>query len=981
MRALSYLPILAALLCAGTGAVRADEPLRVGLEGRWQVTEEGGKDVTGALPATVPGCVHTDLLAAGKLPDLFYRDNESKVQWVSAATWVYTGKFDAPAELLSHDHVELSCDGLDTLATIRINGKEIGTADNMFRPWKFDVRGVLKHTGNTIEIAFAPPGPFLKAHENDPAYPGLGANKTAMLRKEPCNFGWDWGPKLTTCGIWKKIGLVGWNEARLSDVLIHQDLHAADHAFLDIDIAAQTDGKVGLKSETTVTFNGSVVGHAVQPLRQADGVGRTTIRIENPQRWWPAGMGAQNLYQVKVALRGGDGNVLDETTRQIGLRTIELIPKTDTQPLGISVNGRPFFAKGANWIPPDVFASRVTPDVLSRYMHDAVRANMNILRFWGGGYYEEDGLYDLCDKLGILVWLDFKFASSSYPSYDPAFRANVDEEIAENVRRLRDHPSIAVWCGNNEVKLSYFVADRGGFGKVSYDDYDWFFTDFIGGELHQIAPQAVFTPGSPEAGDQHFWGVWHGNQPYEAYEQQHGLMTEFGFQSFPEPRTMDGFTTPDDRKSVTTPVMSAHQKSGGAKGNEKIVRMIPLYFHPPRDFDSTMWLSQISQAYGITRAVEFWRRDWPNSTGSIIWQYNDCWLGPTWSMVDYLGHWKALMYRVRDAYAPLLVSAVPDADGTTKVYVSSDRMDACDADVTWWLTDASGKQVSDDTLRLHVPAGTSNTVAATLSLKDQISQHGADNLILWLELSQNGQPVSKNMVTFVKPKFLKLVDPEIQAGTNGGGDTYQVTLNAQHAALWTWLDVQDADATYSDNFVDLRPGDPVTIQVKLARPLTADEFGRRLRVRSLFDTYDPNAPAPIAVQAPDGTLTAPASLADLTGTTAGLDNNSPPNVAGWEDKGDVVAWRIHVDKPGTYSVATMTSCPNGEEGSTYTVSVGDQSVPGTVAATGSFDKYQNTTLGTVQIPQAGDTTLVVRATSKPHRFVMNLKSVTLTAGS
>ncbi len=911
-----------------------------------------------------------------KSPIRSNRDNESKLQWISTATWVYARKFTVPPEILNLDHLKLRCEGLDTVATVNVNGKDLAHTDNMFRTWEFDVRGLLSAGDNTIRITFTPAADYMKAHASDPAFPGLGVTKTGAIRKEACNFGWDWGPKLTTAGIWKSIAVVGWNEARLSGVLINQDLKDKDHAYLDIDVAAETDGAVPLATETTVKFHDAVIASVTQPLRQQDGVGRTTVKIDNPQRWWPNGMGPQNLYTVETVLKDGSGQVLDQTTKRIGLRTVEWLAKTDSRPLGLSVNGHPFFAKGVNWIPPTVFAPQVTPELLRKYMADAASVNVNTIRLWGGGYYEEDALYDLCDELGILLWVDFKFASSAYPAHDPAFVENVRAEERDNVLRLRHHPSIAVWCGNNEVRLSYFAKDRGGDGVMSFTDYDHLYHDIIGGDLKDLSPQAVYTPGSPEAGDDHYWGVWHGNQPFEAYEELEGFMSEYGFESFPSPRTVDSFTVPADRESVDTEVMQAHQKSGKLH-NEKITRMISTYFHPGKDFDAMLWLSQITQSYGIVRGIEHWRRDWPNSTGSIIWQYNDCWPGATWAIVDSFGRWKTLMYQVRHAYAPLLVSAEADPDGAAKVSVSSDRMDPCQPTLRWSLTRADGTELLHGTQTVEVPSGTCNVTVATLSFKEQMAKEGAGNVLLWLALSDQGKVVSENLKLFTKPKFVQLADPAIKADVTESSEGFTVKLAAQYPALWTWLELSDTDATFSDNFVHLAKEQPVEIEVKPAKGLSLEEFKKQLRVRSLYDTFDPNIPEPIVTQAADGTLFAPAAMADVVGSTAGLNDNKPNAVAGWESAKDSVVWRVRIDQPGRYSVTPEVACPAPDGGSDYTVTVGDQHVNGTVPNTKDWDDYRMTPLGNVEIAQAGEFTVTVKATKKPHKFVMNLRSLTL----
>ncbi len=413
----------------------------------------------------------------------------------------------------------------------------------------------------------------------------------AWVRKEPCNFGWDWGPVLITCGIWRDISLVEFDTARLQDIVIFQDHPASGKVRLRVEVKAETTRGTPLKANLTVNLNGQSVAHARADL--SDGSAQASFDIPAPQLWWPAGMGGQPLYEVGVELADGAGAVLDRSARRIGLRTLTLREGDAENSLQFEVNGIPFFAKGANWIPADAFANRVTPKILRRYVADAAAVNMNMLRFWGGGYYEDDALFDACDELGVCVWLDFKFACSSYPAFDDEFRQNVEHEAQDQLRRLRHHPCIAVWCGNNEISL--MTKDEWSDQSMGRADYNRLFKELLGGQVRVLAPQANYVSGSPDCGDVHYWQVWHGGKPFSAYLTQTGFMSEFGFQSFPEPKTVDAYTAPEDRVSVMTPVMQWHQRSGG-NGNERIKDTTLHYFNSPKDFESALWLSQILQA-------------------------------------------------------------------------------------------------------------------------------------------------------------------------------------------------------------------------------------------------------------------------------------------------------------------------------------------------------------------------------------------------
>jgi beta-mannosidase len=438
---------------------------------------------------------------------------------------------------------------------------------------------------------------------------------------------------LVTCGIWRNIQLLAFNQARLDEVSILQH-HTEGAVALEIHVAAEVAHPgTALRAAITLSHQGRMLSSKKVSLE--DGNATAELRVRDPKLWWPAGMGQQPLYEVSVKLLNEKGRTLDHTSRRIGLRTIKLLEPDKENPLRFEANGVTFFAKGANWIPADAFANRVTPEILRRYVEDAVAVNMNTLRFWGGGYYEEEALFNACDELGICVWLDFKFGCSSYPAFDDAFMHSVRQEARDNVRRLRHHPCIAVWCGNNEIGL--MVKDEWSDSSMGRADYDKLFKKLLGDQVKELAPQANYVSGSPDCGDTHYWQVWHGGKTFDAYRSFTGFPSEFGFQSFPEPRTVRAYTAEADRTSVLTPVMEWHQRS--PKGNEKIRDMIPQYFNPPKDFDSTLWLSQIVQAYGIKIGAEYWRQTMPKSMACVYWQYNDCWPVASWSSVDYFGRW------------------------------------------------------------------------------------------------------------------------------------------------------------------------------------------------------------------------------------------------------------------------------------------------------------------------------------------------------
>ena len=815
---------------------------RLDLGGQWQVSEGETGDW---LPATVPGSVHTDLIAAKRIEDPFFRDNEVKLQWIGERTWNYQHAFTVPAEWKARETVMLRCEGLDTLATIRINGREIGKTDNMFRTWQFKANDFIQAGENRIEVRFDSVLPYIAEKERARPLPTWAHPGAAYIRKTPCNFGWDWGPTLLTCGIFRGISLMGYDTACLDNVLILQDHSRPGSVGLQVKTtAAPPTLAAPLKTRVTVTGpDGKTVASTEQTLAMGQSTGDLTI--SEPRLWWPSGMGSQPLYTVKTELFDPAGKLLDESTKRIGLRTMKAVQQSGDEPMHFEVNGVPFFAKGANCIPLDMFPNRVSKEAMRRHVEDAAAANMNSLRFWGGGCYEDDALFDACDELGICVWMDFKFSCGTYPAFDPAFLENVRQEARDNVQRLRHHPSIALWCGNNEIM--YFRGKEEWTGeKMGEADYYRLFRDTLGEVVKVHAPQCDYVTGSPDCGDVHYWGVWHEGKPFESYGDIHGFLSEFGCQSWPGPQTVTSFTTKEDRNDVYSPIMRLHGRSGrmylggkedGTIGTNKLMGLLRTYFNEPKDFESTLWLSQINQAYGIEYAANLWRREMPKSMGCVYWQYNDIWPGTSWASVDYFGRWKALHYRARHFYAPLLVSGVADsAKGTVGLWVTSDHMQPVSGELSWNVTDPSGRTLLAGTQQVTIPERRSQQVRE-LALSDLIQQHGAANLLVWVAFKTGGQTVSENLATFAKPKDLALLDPGLRTEVSGEGRKWTVTLHAKHPALWAWLEVTGAGARYSDNFIHLSNGGPATIVVSLDKEMSKDEFVRSLKARSLHDTF------------------------------------------------------------------------------------------------------------------------------------------------
>ena len=746
-----------------------------------------------------------------------------------------------------------SCEGLDTLATVTLNGKRVAKTDNQHRTYEFDVKRLLKAGRNTIEIRFDSAVSYVRRADKKRPMPNWGGGVVttgawAHLRKSACNFGWDWGPMLTTCGIWRDIYLAAFDTARLADVRIEQT-HARGGVTLDVAVASETVARkrAKLAANVVVTFGGRVVAEATAPIR--NGRAKLSLPIAKPKLWWPAGMGEQPLYDVTVDLVDADGGLVDSADRRIGLRELKLVQKTDRwgRSFHFEANGRPFFAKGANWIPADPFVTRVTEADYRRLLADSVAANMNMIRIWGGGIYEYDAFYDLCDEMGLVVFQDFMFACSGYPGFDEAFLDNVRAEVADNVRRLRHHPCIGLWCGNNEIEGG-LVGDEWSEAGMGWDDYKTIFDDAIPKVLRKLdsrdyIPGSPHTPGrnrkeyhDPTTGDAHLWMVWHGNEPFEWYHScVHRFVSEFGFQSFPEPRTVRAYTEAADR-NVTSPVMEHHQRSG--IGNSKIMTTMLQWFRLPKDFDATLRLSQIQQGLAIKTAVEHWRRHVPQAMGALYWQLNDCWPVASWASLDYFGRWKALHYAARRFYAPVLVSAVEkDETGLVDVHVTSELPKAASAKLVWRLTTVDGQELARDTRRVSCPEDASRRVER-IDLSDPLAKLGRENLLLWLELHLRSECVSDNLVMFAKPKRMDLPDPAIATTVKSlKGGCFEITLKAKRPALWAHLDSTGTEVLFGDNYFHLSPGRPRTVIASPVKPMTKDQLRRKLKVRSLVDTF------------------------------------------------------------------------------------------------------------------------------------------------
>ncbi|MEJ5223565.1 MAG: sugar-binding domain-containing protein, partial [Anaerolineales bacterium] len=675
------------------------------LDGAWQFRQAGTDEW---LPASVPGGVHTDLLSLGKIPDPFVGDNELGVMWVAESDWEYCRTFSVDSALLEQPNLHLVCDGLDTVADVYLNDVYLGYAENMFRRWVWDVKPHLKVGENEVRIYFTSPVRFVTEKQAQlPLTGGGDIPGGPHLRKAPSQWGWDWGPKLPPIGIWRGIRLEGF-AARLTDVHVRQRV-AGDRATISVgvEVSAPRGAEAEMTAEVTVTGPGGETFHTRETvLYPGEGLppfANLSLEIPHPQLWWPNGYGGQPLYTVAVRLMRGQA-VLDQRTYTVGLRTIELRQQPDQwgREFVFYVNGVRLFAKGSNWIPADSFPTRVTPARLEGLIRDAAAVHMNMLRVWGGGFYPDDVFFDLCDRYGLLVWHDFMFACGIYPA-DAGFFENVRAEVTENVRRIRHHACLALWCGNNEMEQGW--CDWGWnkpddpINQRLKEGYDRMFHHMLPELLKAEDPDRPYIPSSATSftpfddpngraqGDCHYWEVWHGRKPFTAYRETFPrFMSEFGFQSLPPLATIAAYAEPQDW-NMTSYIMEHHQRSW--VGNGLMLSQMTETFRMPRDFDALVYLSLVLQAEGIRYGVEHWRRNRNRVSGTLIWQLDDSWPVASWSSIDYFGRWKALHYAARRFYAPLLLS-VAEYGRTMKVHLTSDLTLPTDAVVRWRLETLDG---------------------------------------------------------------------------------------------------------------------------------------------------------------------------------------------------------------------------------------------------------------------------------------------------
>lgn len=813
-------------------------------------------------PATVPGVVHTDLMANGIIDDPFDGLNERGVQWIDKEDWVYEKDFEVDPDILAKEHIELVFDGLDTYADVYLNDKPVLAADNMFRTWRADVRDFLHQGRNTIRVLFRSPIatdmpkweklPHQYRASNDQSENGgvLDRKLSVFARKAGYHYGWDWGPRLVTSGIWRDVYLDGWDGARILDVYVRQHDVSARKASVSnvVDIEADRDMKnvvVSVADKST----GKVLGRRVCDLSRGHNRVSVDFVVKNPRLWWCHNLGKPELYTFTTTVSCPGGPTLSQDER-VGLRSVEIVTDPDadgTMQFYFVLNGVPVFAKGTNYIPQDNFLPRVTRERHMRTLQDAVAANMNMIRVWGGGIYEDDVFYDLCDELGLMVWQDFMFGCSMYPATGE-WLESVKMEARDNLVRLRNHPAVVIWCGGNECldawynwgwKRQHTAIDAGQADRMEREMNTQYF-EALPEMVELYHPDAFYWANSPFSGrgkgsdgingDRHYYGVWQRKFPVSQYnnEKSH-FFSEYGVQSFPEYGTVLKYAPDTTAHRLDSDVMMWHQR-GGENANGLIAWYLENEYRKPMDFRDMLYLNQVFQADAMRTAIEAHRRDMPHCMGSLLWQHDDCWPVASWSTRDYYGNWKAAHYLTRKAFENVIVSSIVEGD-SIHVYVVSDMVNDIPGTLTATTYSIDGKKLWSKEMQLTVPANTSTRVwsgavadvlagadmrDAVVNLRIHAGDHDHDGNYFMCKQSELNLPVADIACDVVRD----------------GDDGYVVEVTSAGGFVRAvYLSVDGEQEHFDDNYFDLLPGQSRRCSVRSR--LEPEEFKTRLRVKSL----------------------------------------------------------------------------------------------------------------------------------------------------
>lgn len=851
--------IIGGLLCCCSmvyGQNRS-EAVTLTLNDHWLFSQAGTEKW---LSAKVPGTVHQDLIHHQLLPDPFYGVNEEKIQWVENEDWQYKTSFTVSEELLNREGALLTFEGLDTYADVYLNGSLVLKSDNMFVGYSVPVKSVLRKGENRLQVYFHSPVKLVMPQQasNGFNYPADNDHHKEHLsvftRKAPYSYGWDWGIRMVTSGIWRPVSLRFYDVATIDDYQVKQLSLTDEAAQLLHELEVKSVSAQEEQAEVVVSY--SLEGGAKTTIRQEvrlqPGMNRIRIPMElpHPVRWMPNGWGKPTLYDFSAQVVCKDVTVAEQRHR-IGLRTIRVVNEKDKagESFYFEVNGIPMFAKGANYIPQDALLPNVTTERYETLFRDVREAHMNMIRVWGGGTYEDDRFYELADENGILVWQDFMFACTSYPS-DPTFLKRVEEEATYNIKRLRNHASLAMWCGNNEILegLKYWGWEK-KFTPAVYQEmfrgYDRLFNELLPAKVSELDGDRFYKHSSPYfanwgrpdswgVGDSHNWGVWYGKKTFESLDTDlPRFMSEFGFQSFPEMKTIATFAAPEDYQ-IESKVMNGHQKS--SIGNALIRTYMERDYIVPEKFEDFVYIGLVLQGRGMRHGFEAHRRNRPYCMGTLYWQLNDSWPVVSWSSIDYYGNWKALHYQAQRAFAPLLINPVQQGD-SLQVHLLSDELKTLDAlTLDMRLIDFNGKLIKKESIKsLSLPANTSMCVYRQ-SLASLLTTEQRANCFLSLTLKEkSGHKVAEEVYFFEPTKNLNLPQASVSYKVKQRNGSCELTLTSSQLAKDVFIQVPIQGARFSDNFFDLLPGE--TKKVTISSPSLNKEGKLDITIKHVRETY------------------------------------------------------------------------------------------------------------------------------------------------
>ncbi len=808
-------------------------------------------------PATVPGVIHTDLLNNKLIDDPFHRANEKKLQWIGFKDWIYKTEFTIDQAILNHQCIELIFEGIDTYCDIRLNGQLIQQTDNMFRNWHIRCKDQLKKGKNLLELFFFSPEKISKPIKERLPYrlPAIveqtePENMISMLnRKAQYHFGWDWAPRMLTCGIWKPVYLKAWDTAQIQDVFIKQKEITKETAFLSAQVSVESFVNKECELNLFIRQTNQTISLQKIALQKGENQFEIPFKIKNPKLWYPAGYGEQFLYNFEINLII-DNKCCNKKPYRTGLREVKLIQEPDEtgKSFYFQVNRIPIFAKGADYIPMDMLLPRVKNKAYKKLLNAAKDANMNMIRVWGGGIYENDIFYDLCDELGLLVWQDFMFACALYPGYNE-FSESIKQEAIDNVKRIRSHPCRVLWCGNNEI--NHFIKttwkETGKIPEVN-DAHNMIFYELLPAVVKEYDTETAYWPSSPSgsydgnigqnatSGDMHYWGVWHNKENFQNYtlpKNTPRFMSEYGFQSFPEWKTIEAFTAPEDRE-LETPVMLLHQRH--PSGNQLMRYYMKRDYKKPKNFRSFAYVSQILQADAIKTAAEHHRRKQPHTMGTLFWQLNDCWPAASWAAIDYSGRWKALQYFARKFYQPVLISPCI-IDENAVIYVISDKQNKFDATIEIQLIDFYGKTYFEKIVNCIIKP-LSSQKQYSIEKQRLIKNYDTGNILLSVKLKTEEKIISQNHIFFNKVKHLKIPSPQIQIKILQHNEChFAINCKSKQLVKNIAFANSELDGSFSDNYFDMLPGISYNIHFVSNAPVALNTFKQQLSHFSLYDAF------------------------------------------------------------------------------------------------------------------------------------------------